>query len=67
MSRNWVARICAKLATASVIIEKKIARTRRLSSPMPPATTTASAVPPSVPTRMASHPTQPLASGIATP
>ena len=33
-SRHCSARIWAKAATASVIIEKKIARTRRLNSPI---------------------------------
>ena len=66
-SRHCSARIRAKLATASVIIEKKIARTRRLNSPIATATIRETATPAAAPTITAPQPTHPLASRIATP
>jgi hypothetical protein len=66
-SRHCSARMRAKLATASVIIEKKIARTRRLKSPIATATTRETATPAAAPTMTAPQPTQALASRMATP
>ncbi len=61
------ARIWAKLATASVIMAKKIARTRRLRRPMIAATTIASSMPANAPISTGPQPPPSRVSVIATP